>query len=95
MRLQSKLNLSIKFSGATFPEKIARINHKLMPPEVDYILKHSESKIFLFDDSLAEVAAKLSTKVRMICMDSPAEGFEQFELLLDTAPAFSPDEGLL
>jgi len=46
MRLQSKLNLSTKFSGATFPEKIARINHKLMPPEVDYVLEHSESKIF-------------------------------------------------
>ncbi len=75
-------------AGAT----VVPINHKLMPPEVDYILEHSESKIFLFDGSLAEVAAKLSTKVKMICMDSPAEGFEQFELLLDTAPAFSPVE---
>ncbi|MCD6570425.1 MAG: long-chain-fatty-acid--CoA ligase [Deltaproteobacteria bacterium] len=68
------------------------INHKLMPPEVDYILEHSESKIFLFDGSLAEIAAKLSTKVKMICMDSPAEGFEQFEPLLDTASPFSPVE---
>ena len=68
------------------------INHKLMPPEVDYILEHSESKIFLFDGSLAEIAGKLSTKVKMICMDSPAEGFEQFEPLLDTAPPFSPVE---
>ncbi|MBW2594632.1 MAG: AMP-binding protein, partial [Deltaproteobacteria bacterium] len=75
-------------AGAT----VVPINHKLMPPEVDYILEHSESKIFLFDGSLAEGAAKLSNKIRMIAMDSPAEGFEQFEPLLDTAPSFSPVE---
>jgi len=75
-------------AGAT----VVPINHKLMPPEVDYILEHSESKIFLFDGSLAEVATKLSTKVKMISMDSPAEGFEQFEPLLNSSPPFSPVE---
>ena len=75
-------------AGAT----VVPINHKLMPPEVDYILEHSESKLFLFDGSLAEIAANLSKKVKMACMDSPVEGIEQLELLLDTAPSFSPVE---
>lgn len=65
------------------------VNHKLMPPEVDYILDNSDAKIFLFDGALADVARKLTKKnVRILSMDTPAEGFEQFETLLQDAQAF-------
>lgn len=71
---------------------IVPVNHKLMAPEVDYILGHSGAKIFLFDGTLAPVAGKLSSGARKIAMDSPAESFDQFETLCNTAPAFSPVE---
>ena len=61
------------------------INHKLMPPEVQYILDHSESKMIFFDGSLAPVVSKVSTAEDKVAMDSPAEGFEQFESLLENA----------
>ena len=65
------------------------VNHKLMPPEVDYILDNSDAKVFIFDGALADVVHKLTTKnIRMLCMDSSAAGFEQLEPLLQDAPAF-------
>ena len=76
---------TLKAGGVVVP-----INHKLMAPEVDYILAHSESRIMLFDGSLKDVAAKLTVPVRRVAMDSPAEGFDQLESMLDQAPAFSP-----
>jgi feruloyl-CoA synthase len=66
------------------------INHKLMPPEVEYILDHSESKMIFFDGSLAPVVGKLSTPAEKVTMDSAAEGFEQFESLLEKAGEFDP-----
>lgn len=68
---------------------VVPINHKLTAREVDYILEHSGSKVLLFDGALAGVIAKLSTKIKSICMDSPAEGYEQFEKLLESAPPFA------
>jgi feruloyl-CoA synthase len=65
------------------------INHKLMAPEVQYILDHSESKMVLFDGSLASVVSKVSTSAEKVAMDSPAEGFEQFETLLEKAGGFT------
>lgn len=76
---------ALKAGAAVVP-----INHKLMPPEVDYILGHSESSTFLFDGSLAGVAGKLTSGIRKIAMDSDAEGFERFENLLDRASSFTP-----
>ena len=69
---------------------VVPINHKLMPPEVDYILDHSESSVFLFDGSLAGIAEKLARSARKIAMDSDAAGFDRFETLLKTAPSFAP-----
>ena len=66
------------------------INHKLMPPEVQYILDHSESKMIFFDGSLAPVVSKVSTAADKVAMDSPAEGFEQFESLLENGGEFAP-----
>ena len=69
------------------------INHKLMPPEVDYILENSDAKIFIFDGTLGDVARKLTNQtVRMLSMDTAADGFAQFETLLEGAPAFQEVE---
>lgn len=77
---------ALKAGGVVVP-----INHKLTAPEVDYILEHSEAKLFLFDGALADVAGKLATKgVQMLSLDSPAEGFPLFDALLEDAPPFSP-----
>jgi feruloyl-CoA synthase len=73
-------------AGAT----VTPINHKLAAPEVDYIINHSESKIFVFDGSLAELARKIHNSIRKISIDSAVEGFEQLEELLSDAPSFSP-----
>lgn len=78
---------ALKAGGAVVP-----INHKLTSPEVNYILEHSETKIFLFDGSLAAVAGNLSEQSSKLSMDSRADGFEQFESLLEGAPDFSPVE---
>ena len=65
------------------------VNHKLMPPEVDYILENSDAKIFIFDGTLGDVARKLTNQtVRMVSMETPTEGVAQFESLLESAPAF-------
>jgi len=62
------------FAGAT----VVPINHKLMAPETDYILDHSESKIFLFDGSLSGVADKITTNVKKISLDSKVDGYAYF-----------------
>lgn len=66
------------------------INHRLMPPEVQYILDHSDSKMIFFDGSLVPVVSKVSTAADKVAMDSPAEGFDQFESLLEKAGEFVP-----
>ena len=77
---------ALKAGGVVVP-----VNHKLTGPEVEYILQHSETKIFLFDGALADVARKLTGgSVRCLSLDSPVEGFEQLDTLLDKAPPFQP-----
>ena len=65
---------------------IVPINHKLASPEVDYILSHSEAKLFLFDGALAPVAEKLSYGGQKVSLDSAVEGYEHFDQLLAGAP---------
>jgi len=78
---------TLKAGATTVP-----INHKLMAPEVDYILEHSEAKIFLFDGALAEVAAKLTAPVNKISLDSRVDNYDQFETMLESAQACAPVE---
>jgi feruloyl-CoA synthase len=66
------------------------VNHKLMAPEVDYILAHSEAKLFLYDGALAPVADKLAYAGRKASLDSAAPGVEHFDTLLANAPAPRP-----
>ena len=65
---------------------IVPLNHKLASPEVDYILSHSEAKLFLFDGALAPVAEKLSYGGQKVSLDSAVEGYEHFDQLLAGAP---------
>lgn len=76
---------ALKAGAAVVP-----INHKLAAPEVDYILSHSEAKVFLFDGMLKHIAGKLTPGVRMAAIDSDAEGFERFEDAAAKAPAMAP-----
>jgi len=71
---------------------VVPVNHKLMAPEVDYILSHSEARIFLFDGTLVGVADKLTAGIRKLSMDSSAPSYDSFEALCEKAPAFSPVE---
>ncbi|KMY65887.1 fatty-acid--CoA ligase [Desulfocarbo indianensis] len=65
---------------------VVPINHKLAAPEVDYILAHSEAKLFLFDGALAPVAQTLAFAGRKASLDSAAPGYEHFAALLAGAP---------
>ena len=65
---------------------VVPVNHKLMAPEVEYILEHSEAKLLFFDASLEPVISKLNSKIRKVSLDSSVEGYEQFEDLLRTPP---------
>lgn len=69
---------------------VVPVNHKLVAPEVDYILAHSGAKVFLFDGALAPLAAKLTSNARQASLDTPAEGHENLDALLDGAPNPSP-----
>jgi feruloyl-CoA synthase len=69
---------------------VVPINHKLMAPEVDYILAHSQAKVFLYDGALAPVAAKLAYAGKTASLDSAAEGCPRFDALLADAPQARP-----
>ncbi len=72
---QNTPSFVIAFYGALMAGGVVvPVNHKLMPPEVDYILNHSESKIFLFDGSLVSVADKLATECQKDGHGQPRRG---------------------
>lgn len=75
----------LKAGGVVVP-----VNHKLTTPEVDYILENSGSRLFLFDGSLAGVAANLKTDIRTMAMDTRAEGFDFLGDAMAQAPSFAP-----
>lgn len=65
---------------------VVPVNHKLAAPEVDYILEHSEAKVFLFDGALDKIALKITAKVRTAAIDSDVAGFDRFESAMENAP---------
>ena len=71
---------------------VVPVNHRLAAPEVDYILAHSGAKVLLFDGALAPVAARLTSNARQASLNSPAEGHENLDALLDGAHDLSPVE---
>lgn len=75
----------LKAGGVVVP-----VNHKLTPPEVEYILEDSKARLFLFDGSLAQVAKKLGQAVQKLSMDTRTEGFEFLGDAMEKAPEFIP-----
>lgn len=69
---------------------VVPLNHKLMAPEVDYILENSGAKILLFDGALSGVAEKVSVNVLKMAMDSTASFCESFDTLIEESASFTP-----
>ena len=75
----------LKAGGIVVP-----VNHKLTATEVDYILENSRSTLFLFDGSLAQVAAGLTFDIPKMSMNTRTEGIPFLEDAMGAAPAFTP-----
>jgi len=75
-------------TGAT----LVPVNHKLTHQEVDYILEHSEAKLFLFDGALKDVADNLSCSIKKVSLESRVDGYEHFEDELEKAEPFTLQE---
>lgn len=77
------------FGAAKAGAAVVPVNHKLMAPEVAYIIEHSDAKVFLFDGALSAVAAKLPTELKKASLDTDADGHPRFEAEMEKATAFT------
>ncbi len=85
------LAFPVAFHGAALAgAAVVPVNHKLAPPEVDYILGHSRAKAFLFDAALAGVAQALRAGPRAASLDGAVPGVARFDDALPSAEAFVP-----
>lgn len=72
------------------------INHKLMAPEVQFIVQHCQAKVLVYEATLANVIKETDTSARKLMMDAKADiagdadGFPQMELLFAKQLPFSP-----
>ncbi len=71
---------------------VVPVNHKLMAPEVEYILEHSEARVIFFDGTLEPVISKLSAPIKKVSIDSAAAGYEFFQDLLKATSPFEEVE---
>ncbi len=90
---QNTVSFVFAYFGALMAGNVViPINHKLMAPEVEYILENSGSKLLLFDGALAGVAEKVKTGVQKLSMDTAASFCESFDDLVSGGSVFSPAE---
>jgi feruloyl-CoA synthase len=75
----------LKAGGVVVP-----VNHKLTAPEVDYILKDSRARLFLFDGSLKNVASLLEQKIDTLSMDTRADNIAFIGDAMTAADPFTP-----
>lgn len=68
---------------------VVPVNHKLMAPELDYILENSGSKILLFDGSLKEIAGKITFAGEKFSLDTSVSGVVFFDHLITEGAPFS------
>jgi len=61
---------------------IVPVNHKMQPPEVDYLLRHSGARWCVFDGALAHVIDRLETRVVLLSTDTPRDGVTHFDAAL-------------
>jgi feruloyl-CoA synthase len=60
---------------------VVPVNHKLQTPELEYILRHSGSKVLVFDASLASVVSAVDAPIKTLItggVDLPWESGELF-----------------
>jgi feruloyl-CoA synthase len=75
----------LKAGGIVVP-----VNHKLTAPEVDYILKDSQARLFLFDGSLKSVANLLEQKIDKLSMDTRADNIDFMGDAMARSDTFAP-----
>lgn len=67
---------------------IVPVNHKLQAPEVDYILRHSQVSVFIFDGALSGVATACDYECRRYTTAAGTSGIASFDEAVESA-----DEG--
>ena len=90
----------VYFAASKIGLTVTPLNFRLADPEIEHIVRHSESTIFLVGDGYEERAGLLRNSIPdirlWIALDNPAEGFETYEDLLTGAsaeePGLDPDE---
>ncbi|MEA1968336.1 MAG: AMP-binding protein [Thermodesulfobacteriota bacterium] len=75
----------LKAGGIVVP-----INHKLTTTEVEYILKDSDTKLFLFDGTLKDIALSITRDIKKIAIDTPAENFTSLQDAMAEGISFKP-----
>lgn len=65
---------------------VVPVNHKLKSDELDYILKHSGSKILLFDASVANVVAALDCRIKTLGTGGSTSSQSFDDLMHETSP---------
>ncbi|MFD9666693.1 class I adenylate-forming enzyme family protein [Rhodococcus sp. NPDC059968] len=58
---------------------VVPVNHKMQAPEVDYILRHAQVKVCVFDGELAPVIERLETPVQLLTTDTAVAGLPFFD----------------
>ncbi|MFD6061700.1 class I adenylate-forming enzyme family protein [Rhodococcus wratislaviensis] len=74
---------------------VVPVNHKMQAPEVDYVLRHAQVKVCVFDGELAPVIERLETPVQLLSTDTAVEGrtcFDDAIADLDGIDGIEPDE---
>jgi feruloyl-CoA synthase len=66
---------------------VVPVNHKMQPPEVDYLLRHSGARLCVFDGALRSVMQRVQTPVLQLSTDTPRDGVTHFDTALDAVEA--------
>jgi len=73
---------------------VVPVNHKLQTPELEYILRHSGSKVLVFDASLASVVSAVDAPIKTLITGGAASSGNFDELMHEVAAAHgnAPDD---